>query len=252
MCEDCRKEKTSREKIAEIREILADVCVYEDDEIKEEIDHIELCQIYEDLTELNKRLTKIIELVKEEPTAAGDGSEISDEEAIEIVKTAFETWENEYGTGDWSKEYKARDMAIQALKKESCEDCISRKTLIERINHAEENFKADNMESIGSDDGDPFVNGVLSGVFNIREMVIQAPSVTPQEPKTMVEIDLYSVIKQKYIGRVVLDKIRAEIEKETDRDDHADDYWDGYFDGMRKALTIIDKYKAESEDKENE
>jgi hypothetical protein len=67
-------------------------------------------------------------------------------------------------------------------------------------------------------------------------MVIQAPSVTPQ----------------KYIGRVVLDKIRAEIEKETDRDDHADDYCDGYFDGMRKALTIIDKYKAESEDKENE
>jgi hypothetical protein len=50
----------------------------------------------------------------------------------------------------------------------------------------------------------------------------------------------------------VLDKIRAEIEKETDRDDHADDYCDGYFDGMRKALTIIDKYKAESEDKENE
>lgn len=84
--ESGRAEKTSREKIAEIREILADVCVYEEEEIKEEIDHIELCQIYEDLTELNKRLTKIIELVKEEPTAAGDGSEISDEEAIEYLK----------------------------------------------------------------------------------------------------------------------------------------------------------------------
>jgi len=34
----------------------------------------------------------------------------------------------------------------------------------------------------------------------------------PQEPfKPMVEIDLYSVIKQKYIEREVLDKIRAEI-----------------------------------------
>ena len=33
-----------------------------------------------------------------------------------------------------------------------------------------------------------------------------------QEP--MVEIDLYSVIKQKYIEREVLDKIRAEIEKQ--------------------------------------
>lgn len=74
-----------------------------------------------------------------------------------------------------------------------------------------------------------------------------------QEPfKPMVEIDLYAVIKQKYIEREVIEKIRAEIAKETDRDDHADDYCDGYFDGMRKALTIIDKYKAESEDKENE
>lgn len=63
------------------------------------------------------------------------------------------------------------------------EDCISRQALIERINNAEENFKADHMESIASDDGDPFVDGVLSGVFNIREMVAQAPSVTPTRKK---------------------------------------------------------------------
>ena len=44
----------------------------------------------------------------------------------------------------------------------------------------------------------------------------------------------------------VLDRLRAEIKKETDRDDYADDYCDGYYDGMRKALAIIDKYKAES------
>lgn len=31
------------------------------------------------------------------------------------------------------------------------------------------------------------------------------------KPKPMIEIDLYSVIKQKYIEREVLDKIRAEI-----------------------------------------
>jgi hypothetical protein len=112
------------------------------------------------------------------------------------------------------------------------------------------------MESIGSDDGDPFVDGVLSGVFNIREMVIQAPSVTPQEPKTMVEIDLYSVIKQKYIGRVVLDKIRAEIwdlqygpeEKSMTNEDKAD----AYNNAIRQTIEIVDKYKAESEDKENE
>lgn len=70
-----------------------------------------------------------------------------------------------------------------------------------------------------------------------------------QEPKPMVEIDLYSVVKQKYIEREVLDKIRTEIEKEINKDDHADEYCDGYYDGMRNALAIIDKYKAESENK---
>ena len=53
----------------------------------------------------------------------------------------------------------------------------------------------------------------------------------------MVEIDLYSVIKQKYIEREVLDKIRAEIEAEP------------YISKM-EVLEIIDKYKAESENKE--
>jgi hypothetical protein len=134
---------------------------------------------------------------------------------------------------------------IKTLEQEPCEDCVSRKALIERINHAEENFKVDNMESIGSDDGDPFVDGVLSGVFNIREMVIQAPSVTLQEPfKPMVEIDLYSVIEQKYIEREVIDKIRAEIESKCcitigRENDPAITLYD--------VFEIIDKYKAENE-----
>ena len=37
-------------------------------------------------------------------------------------------------------------------------------------------------------------------------------SIEPFKP--MVEIDLYSVIKQKYIERDVLDKIRAEIDRQ--------------------------------------
>lgn len=78
-------------------------------------------------------------------------------------------------------------------------------------------------------------------MVNALDMAIKA---LEQEPKPMVEIDLYSVIKQKYIERDVFDKIRTEIEKETDRDDHADEYCDGYYDGMRKALAIIDKYKG--------
>jgi hypothetical protein len=82
-------------------------------------------------------------------------------------------------------------------------------------------------------------------------MVIQAPSVTPQEPKTMVEIDLYSVIKQKYIEREVLDKIRAEIwdlqygpeEKSMTDEEKAD----AYNNAIRQAIEIVDKYKAENE-----
>jgi hypothetical protein len=62
-----------------------------------------------------------------------------------------------------------------------------------------------------------------------------------QEPfKPMVEIDLYSVIKQKYIEREALDKIRAEIEELR------------YGQPFRKfvvdeCLEILDKYKADRE-----
>lgn len=58
------------------------------------------------------------------------------------------------------------------------DDLISRKDLLNRINLAEDNFKADNAETIFSGDGDSFCDGVLSGVFNIREMVMQATPIT--------------------------------------------------------------------------
>ena len=73
-----------------------------------------------------------------------------------------------------------------------------------------------------------FINGVFDG-DKWRESVVIISKWLEQEP--------------------ILDKIRTEIEKETDRDDHADDYYDGYYDGMRKALAIIDKYKTESENR---
>lgn len=61
-----------------------------------------------------------------------------------------------------------------------------------------------------------------------------------QEPfKPMVEIDLYSVINQKYIEREVLNKIRAEIEEIQT--------YDGIYIDRAYVLEIIDKYKAESE-----
>lgn len=68
-----------------------------------------------------------------------------------------------------------------------------------------------------------------------------------QEPfKPMVEIDLYSVIKQKYIEREVLDKIRAEIKHfmyDVNPSSSESDYACNYI------LQIIDKYKAEKEQK---
>ena len=62
----------------------------------------------------------------------------------------------------------------------------------------------------------------------------------------MVEIDLYSVIKQKYIEREVLDKIRAEIEQITDTMGVSYNQYVSKID----VLHILDKYKAESEGKE--
>lgn len=67
-----------------------------------------------------------------------------------------------------------------------------------------------------------------------------------QEPKPMVEIDLYSVIKQKYIEREVLDKIRAEIRALSNANPS---YWhSGDMVERDDVLEILDKYKAEQEE----
>jgi uncharacterized protein related to proFAR isomerase len=68
-----------------------------------------------------------------------------------------------------------------------------------------------------------------------------------QEPfKPMIEIDLYSVIKQKYIEREMLDKIRAEIEQNAYPIVHGVNNREL---GMTLygILEVIDKYKTESE-----
>ena len=80
---------------------------------------------------------------------------------------------------------------------------------------------------------------------DLTELTIKDLEALEQEP--MIEIDLYSVIKQKYIEREVLDKIRAEIEEERVHDD-----WDFgqeiyYNNAIDDVLQIIDKCKAESE-----
>lgn len=62
--------------------------------------------------------------------------------------------------------------------------------------------------------------------------------------KPMVEIDLDYVIKQKYIEREVLNKIRAEIENDWQLKKYPSS---PFSCGLRRAIEIIDKYKAESE-----
>ena len=79
-----------------------------------------------------------------------------------------------------------------------------------------------------------------------------------KEQEPMVEIDLYSVIKQKYIEREVLDKIRAEIESKYNNCDICEFFDDYDYEGndiseyrsigdIADILEIIDKYKAETE-----
>ena len=107
---------------------------------------------------------------------------------------------------------------------------------------------------------------VLAYVFKasatIRYIVAEIdwlPSVTPQEPiEPMVEIDLDYVIKQKYIEREVLDKIRAEIETKYGQCDICE-YFENYdyeendiseyrpIGNIADILQIIDRYRAESE-----
>lgn len=86
---------------------------------------------------------------------------------------------------------------------------------------------------------------------DMTELTIEDLEALEQEQdKPMVEIDLYSVIKQKYIEREVLDEIRAEIEEQVleSLSDGGDDWFTA--EKVNECLEIIDKYKAESEVKE--
>ena len=83
---------------------------------------------------------------------------------------------------------------------------------------------------------------------NLEAIISKLPPVIPQEPlKPMVEIDLYSVIKQKYIEREVLDKIRAEIERLQKMCDKDDLNLMAQYSAFGMVLDILDKYKTETE-----
>ena len=77
-----------------------------------------------------------------------------------------------------------------------------------------------------------------------------------QEPKPMVEIDLYSVIKQKYIERKVLDKIREQIKSYLRgmeitlevlvENDPLRPKVEGAKDSLEECLELIDKAETEN------
>ena len=112
------------------------------------------------------------------------------EEIIEMVKTAFDVWENEYDTGnDWSKEHKARDIVIKALEHPErnvvaivpCGNAISRQAVLEAIDVKAWEF-CDYLISKGRNDEQKPVSHFAD---NLRECIGEGlPPVNPQEPKT--------------------------------------------------------------------
>lgn len=79
-----------------------------------------------------------------------------------------------------------------------------------------------------------------------------------EEQEPMVEIDLYSVIKQKYIEREVLDKIKEQIKSNLRgveitlevlvENDPLRPKMEGAKDTLEECLEIIDKAETEAED----
>ena len=95
----------------------------------------------------------------------------------------------------------------------TCDDCIHKSVCYRRIESVSPSY-ADKCGDFESDNNiEPF--------------------------KPMVEIDLYSVIKQKYIEREALDKIRAEIDQITDTMGVSYNQYVSKID----VLQIIDKYR---------
>lgn len=84
------------------------------------------------------------------------------------------------------------------------------------------------------------------------EKMREAIKALEQEPiKPMVEIDLYSVIKQKYIEREILDKIRAEIGELYSYVEFDEDLKTSFnMVRLEEVQRVLDKHKAESEGKE--
>ena len=108
--------------------------------------------------------------------------------------------------------------AIKLLEQEPCEDAISRQALYEWLDGWKEKNKYFH----------PYAKNEIIPICEVIDIIQSMPPVTPKADN-------------------VLDKIRAEIERERTFQRAMDEY--EIAPGLRKALEIIDKYKAESEGK---
>lgn len=97
------------------------------------------------------------------------------EKSIQVLKSLWCYKNPNYSDTDIRK---AIDIAINSLEKfnDYTNDNISKSHLIKRLKNVEEEFIADNMESISNDVEDPFVDGVLSAMFFIRVMILNEPT----------------------------------------------------------------------------
>ena len=123
----------------------------------------------------------------------------------------------------------ALEMAIEALSVEPCEDCISRAEAIKALEY-NLSVEADG----GLDKYRTVIKDLLNAIYNTQKKAIEdLPSIQPK-PKTDV-----------------LDKIRTEIIENS-----IEDYkyhgcgTDELIIETTEVLNILDKYKAESENKE--
>lgn len=149
---------------------------------------------------------------------------VSREEAIEVIRSKAQRYclskESSYmGIVEWSDSLVPTEEAVDAIKglrcidqpktdtwsikdiakalekhglvrldQEPCEDCISRKEVIENIRHAQVNFSVESDIDFTKHKRE--VQEIADGILNAQIKALEKlPSVTPQEPKTGRWID---------------------------------------------------------------
>lgn len=177
---------------------------------------------------------------------------------------------------DVSEEYNdAVNMAIEALEQEPCEDVISRESIKQKLQKHHDFF----VNAYGGFSNLPQNDkSRVDEITNCIAMVVNEPSVTPQEPKsfewcdtckeydqenhcchrwTKVIKNTVEEMKQEYIEREVLDKIRAQLKSHLRgveitlevlvENDPLRPKMEGAKDTLEDCLELIDKAESKEE-----